>query len=91
MFTVGFFTFLSVLYAGMYTMALVVVGLFWTDFLLKVVNARYSYIGKIGDYIMRHKDPERVGSIQKRFAWMIGLVLSSIVLCMLVIRFGMTG
>ena len=38
LFTIGFFTFLSVLYAGKYHMAMYVVGFFWFDFLLKVMN-----------------------------------------------------
>ena len=84
MFTIGLITFLSVYYAGMYWMAFVVVWMFWLDFVLKVINPRYSYINAIADYLVRHKEPLRVWAIQKRFARSIGLGLSSFVLVNLI-------
>lgn len=86
MFTIGFSTFLSVLYAGKYHMAMVVVGFFWIDFLLKVIHPKYSFVGKVAGLLTKHKPVQRVGAVQKRFAWAIGLVLSGIVLSMLVYR-----
>lgn len=85
-FTVWFFTFLSVYYAGKYELALVVVGLFWLDFLLKVINPKYSLIWMIARQLSQHKEPQRVWAIQKRFARWIGLVLSSIVFWALINR-----
>lgn len=84
MFTIGFFTFLSVYYAGAYDMALYVVGVFWLDFLLKVIDPRLSIFGTIAHFLTRHKEPVRVGAIQKRFARGIGLVFASVVLAMLI-------
>ncbi len=84
MFTVWLFTFLSVYYAGMYNLALIVVWLFWLDFLLKVINPKYSIIGIIAQQLSKNKEPQRVWAIQKRFAWWIGLAMSSIVLFMLI-------
>ncbi len=86
MFTIGFFTFLSVYYAGTYHLALVVVGCFWIDFVLKVINPQFSPIAQIAKFLVRHKDPVWVGAIQKRFARTIGLILSSIVFSALIYR-----
>lgn len=86
MFTIGFFTFLSVYYAGKYNLALVVVGCFWIDFVLKVINPQFSPIAQIAKFLVRHKDPVWVGAIQKRFARTIGLILSSIVFSALIYR-----
>lgn len=86
MFTVWLFTFLSVYYAGKYELALVVVGVFWLDFLLKVINPKYSLIWMIARQLSQYKETQRVWAIQKRFARWIGLVLSSIVLWALINR-----
>lgn len=87
MFTLGFFTFLVTYYTQEYTLALVVVAFFWLDFLLKVINPRYSVIGKIANLFTKNKEKLWVGAIQKRFAWSIGLFLSSMVLIALASRF----
>ncbi len=86
MFTVWLFTFLSVYYAGMCNRALIVVWLFWLDFLLKVINPKYSLIWMIAKQLSQNKEPQRVWAIQKRFARWIGLVLSSIVFWALINR-----
>ena len=86
MFTIGFFTFLSVYYAVKYNLALVVVGCFWIDLVLKVINPQFSPIAQIAKFLVRHKDPVCVGAIQKRFARTIGLILSSIVFSALIYR-----
>lgn len=86
MFTIGFFTFLSVYYAGKYEMAIGVVALFWLDFLLKVINPSYSLVGTIANYLARNKEKVWVWAIQKRFAWSIGLVMASVVLWALINR-----
>ena len=86
MFTIGFFTFWSVYYAGMYQMALVIVSWFFIDFVLKVINPDYSFINQIAIWLTKHKKPVWVWAIQKRFAWAIGLIMSAIVLIALIYR-----
>lgn len=87
MFSLGFFTFLVTYFSHNYVFALSVVAFFWLDFLLKVINPSFSPIAALACVLSKHKQKIRVGSIQKRFAWSIGLVLSSIVLIALVARF----
>lgn len=80
MFTIGFFTILSVYYDYNYELALVVIACFRLDFLLKVIKPSYSYFNQIANFLTRHKPVIRVWAIQKRFARKIGLIISSMVL-----------
>lgn len=77
----GLTAFFAVFYDQNIKLAFLVVAAFWVDFVLKVFfGPGWSYIGWIGARIVRKQKPEYVGAIQKRFAWSIGLGLSSIVL-----------
>jgi hypothetical protein len=76
-----YFQLLAVYFDQNIKLAFGVVLAYWIDFILKVAfGPEWSYIGRIGGWIVRKQRPEYVGAIQKRFAWSIGLVLSSIVL-----------
>ncbi len=81
MFALGFFTLLSVYFERNITLAFWVVLTYWVDFLLKVgLGPEWSIYGRIGALLVRNQRPEYVGAVQKRFAWSIGLVMSSVVL-----------
>ena len=81
MFLVGILAFFVIRSTGDYTALYVVVPLFWLDFFLKtVVDPRFSIFGVAGGWATRRQKPEWVGAAQKRFAWSIGLALSSIML-----------
>ncbi len=80
MFTIWFFTLLSVYYDANYELALVVIAFFRLDFLLKVIDPRYSYFNQLANFLSHHKPVVRVWAIQKRFARKIGLIISSMVL-----------
>jgi len=55
-----------------------VITLFLTDFFIRVfINPRFSPTLIIGRLIVGRQTPEYVGARQKRFAWIIGLVLSA--------------
>jgi hypothetical protein len=55
-----------------------VVTLFFTDLLIRVfINPKYSPTLILGRLIVRNQTPEYVGAPQKKFAWMIGIVLSA--------------
>lgn len=84
MFTVGLFAMMSVIYERDFALAFGVVFVFWVDFLLKVfVGPGASYFGMIGRWLTKKQRPEYVGAIQKRFAWSIGVGISSIVLILI--------
>ncbi len=62
------------------------VVIFLTDMVIRVfVNPRFSPALIIGRLIVRNQVPEYVGAKQKRFAWIIGVVLATIMLILQVI------
>ncbi len=81
MYALGFFAFFNALFLENRTYLSFLVPIFWFDFFLKTVfGPQYSYLGWIGKLVTLKQKPEYVGAIQKRFAWGIGLTLSSIMM-----------
>jgi hypothetical protein len=63
-----------------------VISLFLADFLLRVfVNPRFSPTLIIGRLIVSKQVPEYVGAPQKKFAWVIGVVLSATMFIFMVV------
>ncbi|MCX6051656.1 MAG: DUF4395 domain-containing protein [Campylobacterales bacterium] len=60
---------------------------FTFDFLIRVINPSYSPSLLLGRFFVRNQIPEYVGAAQKRFAWLIGLVLALPMFYLLVINF----
>ncbi len=60
--------------------------IFVTDMLVRVlVNPKYAPTLIIGRWIVRNQTPEYVGATQKKFAWIIGIILGLIMLALQVI------
>ena len=52
--------------------------LFFIDFFIKVIiGFRFSLFYRLSNWIVRKKEAEYVGAVQKRFAWTIGLCLAT--------------
>lgn len=84
MFALGLVTLLAVYYDKNAELAFWVVLSFWIDFVLKVgIGPAWSIYGRVGALLVRNQRPEYVGAVQKRFAWGIGLLMSSAVLFLL--------
>jgi hypothetical protein len=63
-----------------------VITIFLTDFIIRVfVNPKFSPSLILGRLIVRNQAPEYVGARQKKFAWIIGLVLAAIMFTFLVV------
>jgi hypothetical protein len=55
-----------------------VIVLFLTDFIIRVfISPRFSPTLILGRLIVRNQTPEYVGAAQKKFAWIIGVVLAA--------------
>jgi hypothetical protein len=55
-----------------------VIILFLTDFIIRVfINPKFSPTLIIARLIVRNQTPEYVGAAQKKFAWIIGVILSA--------------
>ncbi len=62
------------------------ITIFFADFFIRVViNPKYSPSMILGRWVVRKQKPEYVGAIQKKYAWTIGLVLSSIMFLLVVL------
>jgi hypothetical protein len=86
LFLATFFSLMLILFQGNFVPVKYVVTIFLTDFLIRVlVNPRYSPSLILGRLIVGNQAPEYVGARQKKFAWIIGLVLSATMFTFLVI------
>ena len=83
------FTFLSlllILFKGNFLLIKYVITLFVTDFAIRVfINPKFSPTLIIGRLIVSRQNPEYVGAAQKKFAWIIGLILSATMFFLMVI------
>ncbi len=81
--------FISILVAalkGNFLLIKYAITIFLTDISIRVlVNPRFSPSLIVGRLIVRNQVPEYVGAQQKKFAWIIGMGLSSIIFVLLVV------
>lgn len=79
-------SFLLIIFKGNFLMIKYVIVVFLTDMIIRVfVNPHFSPSLIIGRLIVRNQTPEYVKSQQKKFAWVIGIVLASIMFVFLVV------
>lgn len=70
---------LTVIFKGDFSLLKYAVIIFLTDFLIRVlISPKYAPLLIIGRLIVSRQTPEYVGAQQKKFAWIIGLVLACI-------------
>jgi hypothetical protein len=78
LFLATFLSLMFILFKGNFLPIKYVITLFFTDFAIRVfISPRYSPTLIIGRLIVGRQTPEYVGARQKRFAWIIGLILSA--------------
>jgi len=81
--------FISILMAGTkgdFLLLKYAVSIFLTDILIRVfINPKFSPTLIIGRLIVRNQVPEYVGAKQKKFAWIIGIVLALTMFILVVI------
>jgi hypothetical protein len=71
---------------GNFTLLKYAISIFLTDILIRVlISPRFAPSLIIGRFIVRNQTPEYVGAQQKKFAWIIGIVLGLIMLVLQVI------
>lgn len=69
-----------VIYSWDFTLLKFVSTFFLADFIIRVfISPRYSPSLILGRLIVRNQTPEYVGAEQKKFAWIIGVVLGTII------------
>ncbi len=86
LFLLLFISLMFILFKGNFLPIKYGLTVFLTDFVVRVfVNPRFSPTLIIGRLIVGRQQPEFVGAAQKRFAWIIGLVLSFVMFMLLVV------
>jgi len=63
------------------------VTFFAIDFTMRVIQPRYAPSLLLGRFFVRNQKPEYVGAAQKRFAWLLGMILAWPMFYYLVIHF----
>ena len=77
LFLATFISLMMIMFQNNFVPIKYVITLFLTDFIIRVfINPKYAPTLIIGRLIVRNQNPEYVGAKQKKFAWIIGLVLS---------------
>ena len=86
LFLVMFFALMLIIFKQNFLMIKYVITFFLTDFMIRVfINPKYSPTLIIGRLIVGRQNPEYVGAAQKKFAWIIGLALATIMFALLVV------
>lgn len=71
---------------GNFTPLKYAVTIFLTDILIRVfINPKYAPTLIIGRWIVRNQVPEYVGAAQKKFAWIIGIILAIVMFVLQVV------
>ncbi len=80
LFLIMLISILVVILTGNFTMLKYAVTIFLTDITIRVfINPKFSPFLIIGRLIVRNQVPEYVGAPQKKFAWVIGVILASLI------------
>ena len=86
LFLVMFWSWMLVIFQENYFWIKCVNMIFLTDFIIRVfISPKYSPTLIIGRLIVGRQNPEYVGAAQKKFAWIIGLVMASTIFLLLVV------
>lgn len=83
------FTFLSlmlIVLKGNFILIKYVITAFLVDFLIRVfISPKYAPTLVLGRLIVRRQNPEYVGAAQKKFAWIIGIILAATMFILMVV------
>jgi hypothetical protein len=78
LFLATFLSLMFILFKGNFVPIKYIITIFLTDFLIRVfINPKYSPTLIFARLIVRNQTPEYVGAAQKKFAWIIGVVLAA--------------
>ena len=87
LFALGILSLMNAVALGHIIVTKTFISFFTLDFLIRVVQPRYSPSLLLGRIFVQNQRPEYVGATQKRFAWGIGVLLAMPMFYLLVIDF----
>ncbi len=77
---------MAIMFKGYFPLIKYVITGFLTDFIIRVfINPKYAPSLILGRLIVKNQTPEYVGAVQKKFAWIIGLVLAVTMFILMVV------
>jgi len=86
LFLLLFISLMLIIFKGNFLLIKYGITMFLTDFIIRVfVNPKFSPSLIMGRLIVRNQVPEYVGAQQKKFAWIIGVVLAVIMFIHMVV------
>lgn len=86
-FVVAMMAFMNVWLIGDLNLIKIFIITFLLDFIIRVfINPKYAPSLVLGRLIVRNQKPEYVGAPQKRFAWAVGLILSTTMFFMMIVN-----
>jgi hypothetical protein len=86
LFVLMFVAILTVILKGDFLLLKYAITIFLADILIRVlISPRFAPFMVIGRLIVRNQTPEYVGAQQKKFAWIIGIVLATTMLVLQII------
>ncbi len=87
LFLFAMISFLNSWLIGDFTITKIFVVVFLVEFTIRVlINPKYAPLLVISRFFVRHQEVEYVGAPQKRFAWLIGLVLAIVMFYLIVLN-----
>ena len=87
LFAIGILSLMNAVALGHVIVTKFFISFFTLDFVMRVLQPRYSPSLLLGRFFVQNQRPEYVGATQKRFAWSIGLMLAIPMFYLLVIDF----
>ena len=87
LFAIGILSLMNAVALGHVIVTKFFISFFTLDFVMRVLQPRYSPSLLLGRFFVQNQRPEYVGATQKRFAWGIGLMLAIPMFYLLVIDF----
>lgn len=86
LFVFMFISLMLIIFKGNFLMIKYVIILFLTDMIIRVfISPRYSPTLIIGRLIVSRQNPEYVGAAQKKFAWLIGIALATMMFLLMIV------
>lgn len=86
LFAVGIISLFNAILLGHGVVTRFFIAFFTLDFIIRVIQPRFSPSLLLGRLFVQGQTPEYVGAVQKRFAWSLGLLLAIPMFYMLVIH-----
>lgn len=86
LFALAMVSFMNAYLLGNYQPTRLFVIVFLIDMTLRMLNPRWAPSMIVGQWSVRHQNPEWVGAPQKRFAWGLGMALGLVMLHLMVLN-----